>query len=901
LDCYPIDGASKEKCESLGCIWSPVAEKVLTYGEVKPRVDEPWCYFPDNYQGYQLVDKIDCSSNEQCQPQDPSLRIKLKRVKRSALENDIENVFVDVYSLNAGSYYRIRVIDATRKRFEPELPRLSYVPEEHKSLNGELQVELTGNSKDGQPNSVLVIKRASTGTVLFSTDLSRLIFADKFIQLQSSLSSPYLFGLGEHLDNFTKTADKYKTYSMWNTDRLPSPDGTRSYGGFPFYINLEKNKEGKYDHAHGVYLHNSNAMDIVLQGDPAITFRPIGGVLDFFIFSGPSPIEVSSQFQGLVGFPDLPPRWALGFHLCRYQYGSLFKTKEVWARTREAGIPFDVQWNDIDYMESGNDFTVNKEKFSRLHEFVDDLHKKYHMRYIPIVDPGISQQPGYLGYVLGERFDIWIKNASGKPLVGKVWNKSGRTLWPDFSNPESREYWLLMLADFFHQVRFDGIWIDMNDISNFVDGSLDGCPTDLNSSDPVLREAAQWEHPPYKPGGYDLQSHSLCLSAKHYNGQVEYNMHNLYSSYEALATHQALEDLRPKKRTLVISRSTHPGQNQFSGHWSGDLLSDWNYLRYTIPSLLEHSMYGFSMMGSDICGFAGDTNPELCARWSTLGAFYTFSRNHNDDLSIDQDPVALGKVVVDANKFAFTKKYSLLPYFYTLLFRATIYGEPVARSLNFQFFNEHDPNLLQIEHQFMVGNGIMVSPIVHEATYSVRSYLPRGRWYETDILPESANKAPKLIDSVGEWTETSNVSLSNLVLFVRGGNIIPYYSKVAPTTYETALNQPISLEVAIGHDNSAQGSLVIDDGESAEMKFNQIEMFVYGARLLNLTMVIDSYQSSTPFGLVKVYGLARRISTVSIEKDKQEKLPFSQDGHMVTFDLGGLPLTRTASIIVEWK
>jgi len=195
----------------------------------------------------------------------------------------------------------------------------------------------------------------------------------------------------------------------------------------------------------------------------------------------------------------------------------------------------------------------------------------------------------------------------------------------------------------------------------------------------------------------------------------------------------------------------------------------------------------------------------------------------------------------------------------------------------------------------------MVSPIVHEATYSVRSYLPRGRWYETDILPESANKAPKLIDSVGEWTETSNVSLSNLVLFVRGGNIIPYYSKVAPTTYETALNQPISLEVAIGHDNSAQGSLVIDDGESAEMKFNQIEMFVYGARLLNLTMVIDSYQSSTPFGLVKVYGLARRISTVSIEKDKQEKLPFSQDGHMVTFDLGGLPLTRTASIIVEWK
>ena len=35
----------------------------------------------------------------------------------------------------------------------------------------------------------------------------------------------------------------------------------------------------------------------------------------------------------------------------------------------------DVQWNDLDYMNSSNDFTYDKEKFENLPEFVEELHK----------------------------------------------------------------------------------------------------------------------------------------------------------------------------------------------------------------------------------------------------------------------------------------------------------------------------------------------------------------------------------------------------------------------------------------------------------------------------------------------------------------------------------------------
>ena len=81
--------------------------------------------------------------------------------------------------------------------------------------------------------------------------------------------------------------------------------------------------------ANGVFLLNSNAIDIVLQPTPAITYRTIGGVLDFYVFLGPTPDDVITQFTSVVGRPFLPPYWGLGFHLCRYGYGSSQRTQQV--------------------------------------------------------------------------------------------------------------------------------------------------------------------------------------------------------------------------------------------------------------------------------------------------------------------------------------------------------------------------------------------------------------------------------------------------------------------------------------------------------------------------------------------------------------------------------------------
>ncbi len=116
-------------------------------------------------------------------------------------------------------------------------------------------------------------------------------------------------------------------------------------------------------------------------------------------------------------------------------------------------------------------------------------------------------------------------------------------------------------------------------------------------------------------------------------------------------------------------------------------------------------------------GFNGNATIQLCARWHELGAFYPFSRNHNSYGEKDQDPASLGPIVIEAAKKALETRYSLLPYLYTLFFRAHTYGDTVVRPLFFEFLT--DPTSYEIETQFLWGSALMIVPTLYENATSV--------------------------------------------------------------------------------------------------------------------------------------------------------------------------------------
>ncbi|NXA42051.1 MGA protein, partial [Eudromia elegans] len=851
FDCHPSQDATKEKCEQLGCVWN----------ETTSDLSIPYCYYSSD-NSYSVEDVKYTSSGL-------TANLTVNNINTKAYENatlPIGTLRLEV-KYHDNNLLQFKIYDYQNKRYEVPVPLNLPSTPMSKAENRLYEV-----SVHRKPFGIQV-RRRSTGTVIWDSQLPTFTFSDMFLQISTRLPSQYIYGFGETEHATFRHDMAWHSWGMFSRDQPPGYE-LNSYGVQPFYMALEED-----GNAHGVLLLNSNAMDVTFQPTPALTYRTVGGILDFYMVLGPTPELVVQQYTALIGRPFLPPYWSLGFQLCRYGYSNDSEIAELVSEMKAAQIPYDVQYSDIDYMERQMDFTLSP-RFDGLPALINKV-KQEGMRFILILDPAIAaNETDYLAFTRGVNDDVFIKWPDSNDIIyGKVWPDlpsvevndtldheiqvqlyRAHTAFPDFFRNSTTEWWKREIIECYNNphnasrsLKFDGLWIDMNEPSSFVNGAVYGC------------RDVQLNFPPYMPRlasrSEGLNSKTLCMEGQQYLSDGtpvrHYDVHNLYGWSQTKPTLDALQNVT-KERGIVVTRSTYPSSGKWSGHWLGDNTAAWDQLAKSIIGMMEFSLFGVSYTGADICGFFQNAEYEMCVRWMQLGAFYPFSRNHNGKGTKRQDPVAWNSTFEGISRNVLNIRYTLLPYLYTLMYDAHAHGSTVVRPLLHEFVE--DKTTWEIYKQFLWGPALLISPVLEPGAVTVSAYLPNARWYDyyTD----------EFIGFRGQFRNLS-APLEFINLHIRGGYILATQSP-ANTTFYSRKN-PLQLIVALNDSLLAQGQLYWDDGVRIDAYEDGIYLLTSFSANQNVLEIKVSHQgyadpNNLKFTEIKILGVMSNVQKVTVSQ-----------------------------------
>jgi alpha-glucosidase (family GH31 glycosyl hydrolase) len=703
---------------------------------------------------------------------------------RAISEDVIAELLVKVRYVSA-DIVRVHITDSTHPRWEvPDVVNITTY------YTGALNYTVAFST---QPFGLNVTRSLDNATILNIDPTQPFQYDDQDIILANYLNRPTQFyGIGERVTpNFVLTPGVYTTFNKDAASLDEGQQGGNMYSTHPFYLGVDNDTM----RAFGGFLLNSNAMDTFIDED-YLLYRTIGGVIDYFAFVGPDPQSVMQQYHSLVGQPVLVPYWGMGWHQCRYGYANTSQLQWVLDNYTYYDLPLDVLWSDIDYMDQYKDFTVNPVAYAGLSGLVDTLHSMS-KHYVPILDAGIGNSSS-VAFNNGTTMDVFLKSPfNSSNFVGQVW--PGPAVYVDWRHPNASSYWGSMLGYLHSQVAYDGIWLDMNEASNFCNGECSGDPA-FNSSDI-----------PYLPGGVSLNNKNIDLAVPHYGSDnvTEYDFHSLYGFYESIATSKYLQQTL-NVRPFIISRSTFASNGKYAQHWLGDNFSEWEYLEHSIIGIFNFQMFGIPIVGADICGFTGNTTAEMCARWMQLGTLYPFSRNHNSINTIPQEPYALGNVTLAVSRMAIRNRYYLLNYLYTLMFAHALEGGVWFKPSFFQYSDDRDLFELHVSDNFMLGSDLLVHPVLTPNTTSLTAYFPIDIWYNLFTGQSIDTSISQLV--------TVNASLADPIpIHVRGGAIIPTLD-----LYDTVMNvmdlrlSNTTLIIALDANQQAEGRLILDDGKSLD-------------------------------------------------------------------------------------
>ncbi|KAG0177650.1 hypothetical protein DFQ29_004616 [Apophysomyces sp. BC1021] len=602
----------------------------------------------------------------------------------------------------------------------------------------------------------------------------------------------HVYGIPEHASSLslkeTRGGDNAyeEPYRLYNTDvfeyALDSP--TSLYGAVPFmvahrknmsagvfwmnpsetWVDIVKTKEEKKNGSKKIWSFGKEVSEIQSTKTHWISEA---GVLDLFVFLGPSTKDVLRQYHQLTGPPALPQMFAIGYHQCRWNYINERDVLEVDSQFDNHDMPYDVIWLDIEYTDEKKYFTWDNPKFPEPIEMEKQLEHKGR-QLVVIIDPHIKRAENYRICQEAKDQNLFVKQPGGDDYEAWCW--PGQSSWVDFHSPAAREWWKNQFSfDKFTGTRENVyIWNDMNEPSIFNGPEI--------TMQKEMIHHGNWEH------------------------RV---LHNLYSLLSHGSTSDGVKERTAvAKRPFVLARGFYAGVQRYGPIWTGDNMATWDALQYSNPMILTNSMGGVPFSGADVPGFFNNPSPELLVRWYQAAVFQPFFRGHAHIDTKRREPYLSEEPYRSITRAALRERYALLPYWYTLFYDAYKNGTPMMRPMFMEF--PEDENLFTTEDQFMLGSGIMVKPVTTEGGVTAEVYFAGDQpWYDMHTH--------KSMQPTGY--QTVDAPLEKVPAYYRGGHIIPRRERIRRSS--TAMKRdPFTLVIALDHNGDAQGTLYLDDGET---------------------------------------------------------------------------------------
>lgn len=503
-----------------------------------------------------------------------------------------------------------------------------------------------------------------------------------------------------------------------------------------------------------------------------------GDQLRFYFIAGDDLKNIRSRYLDIVGHSPVPPKKSFGLWMSKFGYHGWEEIDQTKNQMRNRGIPFDgfvldINWfgsinleqpekSRMGYLEwdqsknDGNDnYFPNPEK--KLADYRDQNIGFTAIEESYVVDSSSTYRDMFKNKLFsfqrkdgqcqssGQRQPIWL-NA--------WWGKGGMIDW---SNPQA------------------GAWFhDFKRFPNLVKLGVTNHWTDLG-----------------EPEMYDP---SACYLGVENGKNTHSDVHNIYnlmwnkSIWEGYARHNS----EMNKRPFIMTRSGAAGTQRFgAGIWSADIASSLKSLATHMNAQMHMSMSGIDYFSNDAGGFRKEIMPgndksgryrgyegEMYSMWLANSAWFDIPlRPHTDnDFSMAYAPSPLWPPYETApylvgdeysNKMNIIQRYQLIPYYYSLAYRAYLYGEAVMPPLVYYF--QEDQRLRTVGHQKMIGPNMMVGVVAGHGEYQRNIILPRAGWYNYHTNQYYNGEEQDSVEDVPTYID----GVLRIPVFVKAGAIIP--------------------------------------------------------------------------------------------------------------------------------